>query len=315
MVYLVIITSSSTSLHGVLQDPIFAGILASLLCALGIWVFISGGDSRPVVLRPKKLGKANKSHSRPPRLPRNGYFHLTNREIIYCLIIASAVTLLILYWSNSIYISLPFTFFALIIAGTFFRNRSARAADQLLGVWPEVTDHLISGLHSGMSLSEALTGLATRGPLLLRPHFLSFHKELLRTGDFGQAVEVLRAQFSSHGSDQIFEAILLAKSLGGSELLQIFRTLGEFLRQDLAVRKEIEIKHGWIKNSAHLSAAAPWLLLLLLSSQPATARAFNQPSGVAILLVGLLLTGLAYFWMGRLGQMPKSPRVFRGTSR
>jgi len=102
---------------------------------------------------------------------------------------------------------------------------------------------------------------------------------------------------------------MLAKSLGGSELLQVFRTLGDFLRQDLAVRKEIEIKHGWIKSSAHLSSAAPWLLLLLLSSQPATARAFNQPSGAAILMIGLILTGVAYFWMGQLGNPPASPPV------
>ncbi|MBC7463862.1 MAG: type II secretion system F family protein [Actinobacteria bacterium] len=299
------INSAPSSVQGALQFPIFAGTLSALLCATGVWIFISGRNSERLVRRVGTRGTPTKQSR----------LHLSTREIIYCIMVASTVTVFVLYWSNSIFITLPFTFFTLMITWTYFRNRFSRVADQLLEVWPEVTDHLISGLHSGMSLSEALTGLATRGPLLVRPHFLSFHQELLRTGDFSQAIEDLRARFSSHGSDQIFEAILLAKSLGGSELLQIFRTLGDFLRQDLAVRKEIEIKHGWIKNSAHLSAAAPWLLLLLLSSQPATARAFNQPSGVAILLLGLLLTGFAYFWMGRLGRMPKSPRVFRGTFR
>jgi tight adherence protein B len=76
------------------------------------------------------------------------------------------------------------------------------------------------------------------------------------------------------------------------------------------LRKEIEIKHGWIKNSAHLSSAAPWLLLLLLSSQPGTAQAFAQPGGVIILLLGIVLTLVAYFWMGRLGRLPVTPRVF-----
>jgi tight adherence protein B len=79
---------------------------------------------------------------------------------------------------------------------------------------------------------------------------------------------------------------------------------------DLALRKEIEIKHGWIKNSAHLSSAAPWLLLLLLSSQPGTVEAFAQSGGVAILLTGLLLTCVAYLWMGRLGRLPSPARVF-----
>lgn len=190
------------------------------------------------------------------------------------------------------------------------RNKGRRAASAMLQIWPEVTDHLISAIHSGLSLSEALVGLSTRGPELIRPHIHIFHQELLSNGDFVGATERLKARLDSQGSDQILEAILLAKSLGGSELLQIFRALGDFLRQDLALRKEIEIKHGWIKNSAHLSSAAPWLLLLLLSSQPGTAQSFAQPGGIMILLIGLILTSVAYLWMGKLGQLPNPPRVF-----
>lgn len=292
--------SSSSTLNAALQFPFVAASLSSILCGVGVWLFFSTESAALTFPR----ARSEKESKLAQRLQGK------SREIFTCLIVGSVVTVIVLYWSGSLIITLPFSFFALLITWTYLRNRSTRAADELLEVWPEVTDHLISGLHSGMSLSEALVGLATRGPLLVRPHFLLFQHELIRSGDFTRATEELRDRFSSHGSDQIFEAILLAKSLGGSELLQIFRTLGDFLRQDLAVRKEIEIKHGWIKNSAHLSSAAPWLLLLLLSSQPATARAFNQPSGVAILLVGLILTGVAYFWMGRLGRMPKSPRVF-----
>jgi tight adherence protein B len=86
--------------------------------------------------------------------------------------------------------------------------------------------------------------------------------------------------------------------------------VGTFLRQDLALRREIEVKHGWIKNSAHLSAAAPWLLLLLLSTQPATSRAFSTTTGIFILIIGLAMTAVAYIWMNRLGRLPELPRVF-----
>jgi len=129
-------------------------------------------------------------------------------------------------------------------------------------------------------------------------------------GDFNKAIFDLKLQCGQHSSDQIFEAISISKELGGSELLNILRTVGTFLRQDLALRREIEVKHGWIKNSAHLSAAAPWLLLLLLSTQPATARAFSTPTGVLILLAGLVMTAIAYIWMNRLGRLPVLPRVF-----
>jgi hypothetical protein len=86
--------------------------------------------------------------------------------------------------------------------------------------------------------------------------------------------------------------------------------VGDFIRQDLALRKEIEVKHGWIKNSAHLSAAAPWLLLLLLSTQPATVTAYSTATGVVILISGIFMTAIAYFWMNKLGALPKPPRVF-----
>jgi tight adherence protein B len=83
----------------------------------------------------------------------------------------------------------------------------------------------------------------------------------------------------------------------------------------LALRREIEVKHGWIKNSAHLSAAAPWILLLLLSTQPSTAAAYSTPTGAMILIAGLVMTGVAYIWMNRLGRLPQTPRVFLGRTR
>lgn len=92
--------------------------------------------------------------------------------------------------------------------------------------------------------------------------------------------------------------------------MSILRTLGDFLRQDLVLRREIEVKHGWIKNSAHMSAVAPWILLLLLSTQPSTALAFSTPTGGMILIAGLIMTAIAYFWMNRLGRLPQTPRVF-----
>ena len=170
----------------------------------------------------------------------------------------------------------------------------------------------MSGIQSGLSLSESLAGLATRGPEVLRPSFVRFKATLFSSGDLTEAIEELKSGFAHHGSDQIFEALLIAKTLGGGELLQILRTLGDFLRQDLALRREIDVKHGWIKNSAHISAAAPWILLLLLSTQPSTAAAYSTPTGAMILIAGLGMTAVAYLWMNRLGRLPQSPRIFIG---
>lgn len=229
---------------------------------------------------------------------------------IYAVCIACVATALVLLSTSSYTIALAF---GALAAGASFVTLNSKASHkeaELITVWPEVIDHLMSGIQSGLSLSESLVGLATRGPEILRPAFMDFRNSLFRHGDLELAIEELKDIFHHHGSDQIFEALLISKALGGSELLSILRTLGDFLRQDLALRKEIEVKHGWIKNSAHMSAVAPWILLLLLSTQPSTAIAFSTPTGGIILIAGLVMTALAYFWMNRLGRLPQTPRVF-----
>lgn len=282
----------------VTKYPLGLALLTSTICGFGLSLVVAKSDP---------LGR-RKSASRPEILNvTKGH----EEKLIYSSIVGCSVTIFVLAWTKSISITTPFTIFSILITWIYLRNRDMRADAEMLKVWPEVIDHLISGIHSGLSLSEALAGLSTRGPEIIRPHFQEFRSELMNSGDFVGASMNLKRRLNTHGSDQILEAILLAKSLGGSELLQIFRTLGDFLRQDLVLRREIEIKHSWIKNSAHLSASAPWLLLLLLSSQPGTTAAFAEPGGVFILGLGLLFTGLAYVWMAKLGRLPIQPRVFK----
>jgi tight adherence protein B len=214
--------------------------------------------------------------------------------------------------SSSIPIALAFAAMASVITFTFLFSSAKRRETKFELLWPDVVDHLITGIQSGMSLVEALSQLADRGPRELAPYFAEFNRQVRKDGDFTSAIAWLQKQFSHYASDQIFEAIILSRSLGGTHLLQILRMVGDFIRQDLALRKEIEVKHGWIKNSAHLSAAAPWLLLLLLSTQPATAAAYATSTGVVILIAGILMTAVAYLWMNKLGARPKPPRVFGG---
>ena len=230
-------------------------------------------------------------------------------------IAASVSTAAVLLMTRSVVIALAFGALAAGIAFVTVRAKNNLNEAALIAAWPEVIDHLMSGIQSGLSLTESLAGLSTRGPEILRPAFTQFKATLYGSGDLTQAIEELKALFAHHGSDQIFEALIISKALGGSELLQILRSLGDFLRQDLALRREIEVKHGWIKNSAHLSAAAPWILLLLLSTQPSTAAAYSTTTGAMILIAGLVMTGIAYIWMNRLGRLPQTPRVFIGGAR
>jgi len=205
-----------------------------------------------------------------------------------------------------------FSLLALAFTFVVVNNRRGKHELEVSASWPEVIDHLVSAIQTGMSLTEALTELSARGPVVMRPAFSKFKSRVFEDGNFDQGIQYLAEYFKSHASDQIFQALLISKSLGGSELLSILRTLGNFLREDLALRNEIAVKQSWIKNSAHLSSAAPWLLLLLLAMQPSTVQAFSTVTGAGILFIGLFMTVLAYIWMTFLSRLPSVPRVFGG---
>lgn len=226
------------------------------------------------------------------------------------MIYGALLALFVFLITSSLVIAITFMILSAAISVVISKRTDSRRYEAMNSAWPEVIDHLITGIQSGLSINESLAGLANRGPEVLRPIFEDFVRTISKNGDFNTALLQIKSDCGQPGSDQIFEAISISKALGGSELLTILRTVGTFLRQDLALRREIEVKHGWIKNSAHLSAAAPWVLLLLLSTQPATARAFSTTSGAAILLFGVLMTAVAYTWMAKLGELPRVPRVF-----
>ena len=235
----------------------------------------------------------------------------SGNQMLYVFLSIALSFLLTSAITSSIFIGAAFSTLAGVSTRQFLKQREERLQEQLAQVWPEVIDHLVSGLYSGLSISEALSNLAVRGPEITKKDFANFRDDLRSGTEFSLAISDLRAKFATHGSDQIFEALLLSKTLGGGELLNILRTLGAFQREDLALNKEIAIKHGWIKNSAHISAGAPWILLLIIGTQPGTAKSFATPTGVAILASGLVLTFVAYLWMAKLSALPQAPRVFK----
>ncbi len=242
-------------------------------------------------------------------MSRSGKWNITN-SYFKAAVIGFLAFMFVFIVSSSIVIATTFAFLVIVIASIAARRQNNKRSEAMAAAWPEVIDHLVTGIQSGLSIIESLIGLGNRGPEVLRPHFIDFATSMKNHGNFDRSLAKLKIEFAQTGSDQILEAIAISKTLGGTELLTILRTVGTFLRQDLALRREIEVKHGWIKNSAHLSAAAPWLLLLLLSTQPATSKAFSTSTGALILFFGVAMTAIAYLWMNRLGKLPELPRVF-----
>lgn len=207
-------------------------------------------------------------------------------------------------------IALPY---AVMIAGLplyFHKRKQEKLRAELRSLWPEILDHVISGLRSGLSLSETLSALGQRGPEATERFFLNFENELKGGLTFEIAISNIKKCFNDPIADQVCEVLKFARGSGSRDTSLTLRTLADFIRSDLDLRNEIAAKHGWIKNSAALAALAPWVLLLILALQPNTLKAYTSPSGSAVLMIGALMTIVAYLWMNRVGRIPENPRVF-----
>ena len=223
---------------------------------------------------------------------------------------ALAIFISALQLTHSATISLSVSLVAAFIYSSIQRASRKRTSAKYSSVVPQIIDYVISGVQSGLSLTEALINLKIRGPLVSRTIFETFENSIKEGKSFEAAISEIQSGFDNASADQLLEALVFAKSLGGSELLTLLRQLAAFIRRDLALREEIEAKQGWVRNSAHVSAAAPWLLLLLLSVQPSTAEAYSSFSGLLVLAFGAFATFIAYLWMSRLSRLPQPNRVF-----
>ncbi len=175
--------------------------------------------------------------------------------------------------------------------------------------WPIAIDHLISAVGSGVSLNQAIYDLADRGPEILSPQFQRIKQAIQGDTPFQVALREGKRSFRTSAADQVLEVLIIARITGSSNVGNILRTLGEFLRQENAMRAEVEARHGWVRSSASLAAVAPWVLLIILSAQPTTRAAFTSMTGLYILTAGVGLTATAYIWMNLVGRLPEVPRA------
>ena len=54
-------------------------------------------------------------------------------------------------------------------------------------VWPDVVDHLVSAVRSGLALPDSVSSLALTGPQDTRHAFAEFEQEYRATGNFSHA--------------------------------------------------------------------------------------------------------------------------------
>jgi tight adherence protein B len=188
-------------------------------------------------------------------------------------------------------------------------GRARRRQRELAEVWPDAVDNLASAVRAGMSLAEALGGLADRGPGPLRDAFRLFARDYQLSGRFEECLDRLKARLADPVGDRVVEGLRVAREVGGGDLGRLLRNLSGHLRDDARTRAELEARQSWAVNGARLAVAAPWLVLLLMCFQQEVIARYASTAGVIVLATGGALCVVAYRVMLRIGRLPAERRV------
>lgn len=189
-----------------------------------------------------------------------------------------------------------------------WRARAQRRLNRV--VWPDVVDQLVSAVRSGLALPDSVMTLASTGPAVTRAQFAVFVTEYRATGNFASCLDGLKGRLADPVADRILETLRMSREVGGSELTTVLRNLSSYLRQESAIRSEVEARQSWVMNAAKLGVASPWVVLLLLATRPEAAAAYNSPGGATLIVVGLVVSFFAYRLMIGIGRIPDERRWF-----
>lgn len=225
---------------------------------------------------------------------------------------AAVIVLGIAYVSTrSVAISVIFAVFASYTPWMLVQRMRRRRRADLRELWPEVVDNLTSGVRAGLSLPESLAAIGDRGPEQLRFAFSAFGRDYRATGAFNDSLDRLKATLADPVGDRICESLRVAREVGGTDLGRLLVTISAFLREDARARAELIARQSWSVNAAKMAVAAPWLVLVLLSTRSETLAAYDTPTGSIILVVGAVLSVVAYRLMISIARLPEDRRVLR----
>ena len=232
-----------------------------------------------------------------------------NRFLSIALIASLLVIGLVSSLTSSLTIALALYLCMFVQCLDLLRVRREKLQLKQDGSWPKFLDAIHSSVWSGASLANALTDSNRFVPTGTQWAFAELEQDLTAGLDFDEVLVNLKVRLANPISDRFVELTRLANQIGGHGYLVALRAQASQLRAEHASWEEINSKQNWVIGSARLAVFAPWLILLLLSSRPETASAFNSELGLFILVFGLSATLCAFKLVRFLAKLPKRQRI------
>ena len=173
----------------------------------------------------------------------------------------------------------------------------------------ETIEQMRDAIRTGLSIQEAVAGLARNGPPALRGEFATLGREARLLG-FPGALTSMRDRLADPVFDVVAAALTINDRLGGRQVSHLLDQLAEATRAQLRIQQELRAQQGRTVLSARVVAAAPVVALVgLRATNPQYLSIFDTFWGQMVLFACAASVALGYAAMLYLTRLPGQRRV------
>ncbi|MFN8473863.1 MAG: type II secretion system F family protein [Anaerolineae bacterium] len=225
-----------------------------------------------------------------------------------CSLATAIVSQILLGWGI---VSLLALLFGLAAPLAYYAHRHDSRRAQVQAALVEAIAQLRDAIRSGLSVQEALVGLARVGPEALRPEFVTLVRDMQLDG--GEAgLVAMRDRLADPLFDIVAATLILNDRLGGRNVSQVLDELAETTRAQLRVQDELRAHQAQTVLSARVVAVMPLIVLIIIRQMnPRYLAIFNDWSGQVILALCVLSIAIGYGAMLWITRLPAERRILR----
>jgi len=282
-------------------------LLLSVVFGVAIYLLYEGlTNPRPPAEEPRRLRGVEEF------LRRAGLHDVTPRGFVaFSLgdgLVVGVLAQLLLGWGV---VSLLAAGFAIIAPFVYYVQRHDRRRAAVQAALVEAIAQLRDGIRTGLSVQEALMGLARSGPETLRPEFARLVREIRLLG-FEPALSAMRERLADPVFDVVAATLLLNDRLGGRNVSQVLDRLAQATRAELRVQQELRAYQARNVLSARVVAAIPLVVLAAIRQvNPGYLAIFDDWWGQLLLAGSLMSVAIGYVGMIWMTRLPGERRVLK----
>ncbi|MDE3207020.1 MAG: hypothetical protein KGQ66_22675 [Acidobacteriota bacterium] len=203
-----------------------------------------------------------------------------------------------------------------VFAGTFpvaaHRRRTQMRLESAIAEWPRLLEEIRLRTGSlGRSVPQAVFEAAGKVPDEWRPTFDAADREWLLTVDFAATVSILKDGLADPTADAVFETLLMAHEVGGTDLDTKLVDLIEDRTLDLQSRRDADSRLAGVRFARRFVLLVPLGMALAGLTIGSGRQAYETVGGQIAVAAGLVAVAICWWWSGRLMRLPVPPRVFR----